>query len=322
MDELIYHVLLTLFLTILIAFLFNQLTMGMCNIETSLAGKVAIVTGGNAGIGLETARGLAERGARVIIGCRSKQKGVAAVQDIMKTTGSNHVEFKLLDLLSLESVKKFAEDIVQREKEIHILVNNAGMNHSSENKKLPREVNLSADGLERVTQTNHLAPFLLTLSILPSLSAGRARIVNVSSLMNIFGKLDIENINSEKQYDGGSSYSKSKLMNIIFTREVSRRWKHLGITSFSLHPGFVRSNIFDNSSLKHLFIFLSYLFGKNIVQGAQTSIFLSSASGIESLSGEHFSDCRRDSYLVHPQAKDEGFAKLFWEKSQKLVGLA
>ena len=79
MDELIYHVLLTLFLTILIAFLFNQLTMGMCNIETSLAGKVAIVTGGNAGIGLETARGLAERGARVIIGCRSKQKGTISI---------------------------------------------------------------------------------------------------------------------------------------------------------------------------------------------------------------------------------------------------
>merc|ERR1711872_697119 len=151
-----YYLLLMSISSLTLCFLYTQLTMGMFRTRVSLGGKVALVTGGNGGIGLETARGLAESGARVIIGCRYKEGGVAAVSDIIKTTGNKLVQFKILDLLSLESVKQFAEEINEEEAKIDILVNNAGAGKGSEPKRLPLEDNLSPDGLEVTTQTSHL----------------------------------------------------------------------------------------------------------------------------------------------------------------------
>jgi len=306
---------------ILICFLYTQFTMGMCRNKVSLFGKVAVVTGGNGGIGLETARSLADRGASVILGCRNPTRGIAAVDDIIGTTGNNLVEFKLLDMLDLKSVRNFAEEINSRENKVDILVNNAGISIGTASKAQPRSENLSIDGLERVTQTNHLSHFLLTILLQKSLAAsGQSRVINVSSLMNIFGNIKIDNINQEKHFDGNTLYSNSKLMNILFSKELSRRWKSLGITSYSLHPGYVRSSIFDTSEKRDLFIFLGYFVGKNTVQGAQTSIFLSSEPGIENLSGAHFSDCRVDKFLVNEQADDSELAGKLWDRSEQLVG--
>jgi len=314
------YLIVTCFIIIIMCFLYTQVTMGMCRNKVSLVGKVAIVTGGNGGIGIETARGLADRGARVIIGCRNSQRGKAAVADIILTTGNSLVEFKMLDLLNLDSVRTFAEEINQSEVKIDILVNNAGISTGSKAKTLPREENLSSDGLEQVTQTNHLAHFLLTNLLKKVLVAsGEARVVSVSSLMNMFGKVEIDNINHEKYFDGKNVYSNSKLMNILFSKELSRRWQSLGITSYSLHPGFVRTSIFDSSSKRDLVIFLGYFVGKNLVQGAQTSIFLSSEPGIENLSGNHFSDCRLETVLVNRQAEDLELARKLWERSEELV---
>eukprot|EP00092_Neocalanus_flemingeri_P007398 GFUD01007989.1.p1 GENE.GFUD01007989.1~~GFUD01007989.1.p1 ORF type:complete len:329 (+),score=113.32 GFUD01007989.1:66-1052(+) len=305
---------------VLMCFLYSQVTMGMCRNKVSLVGKVAIVTGGSGGIGMETARGLAERGAKVIIGCRNSQRGKSAVEDIIQTTGNSMVEFKMLDMLNLMSVRTFAEEINQSEVKVDILVNNAGISKGDTAKTLPREANLSPDSLEMVTQTNHLAHFLLTTLLENSLSAsGQARVVNVSSVMNLFGSIDIENINHEKYFDGHNAYSNSKLMNILFSKELSRRWQSLGITSYSLHPGFVRTSIFNTSSKRDLFIFLAYFVGKNLVQGAQTSIFLSSETGIEHLSGKHFSDCRMESFLMNRQAEETDLARRLWERSAVLV---
>lgn len=315
-----YYLLLAFLIVILMCFLFSQLTMGMCRTKVSMVGKVAIVTGGTGGIGLETARGLVDRGARVIIGGRNAGRGKTAVDDIIKTTGSNLVEFKMIDMLNLKSVRAFAEEINKTETKVDILVNNAGVSKGSEAKKLPREENLSNDGLEIVTQTNHLAPFLLTILLKKSLAAsGQARVVNVSSMMNVFGNIEIDNINHEKHFNADNVYSSSKLMNILFSKELSRRWQSLGIASYSLHPGFVRSSIFDRSSTRDLFIFLSYIVGKNIFQGAQTSIFLSSEPGIEDLTGQYFSDCRLETVLVNRQTEHMILAGKLWERSQQLV---
>ena len=171
-----------------------------------------------------------------------------------------------------------------------------------------------------MTQTNHLAPFLLTTLLKKSLAAsGQARVVNVSSLMNVFGTIEVDNINHEKCFKPNNVYSSSKLMNILFSNELSRRWQSVGITSYSLHPGFVRSSIFDMSSTRDLVIFLSYIVGKNLVQGAQTSIFLSSEPGIEHLSGKHFADCRLETTLVNRKAEDLVLAERLWERSKQLV---
>jgi len=176
--------------------------------------------------------------------------------------------------------------------------------------------------LEVTTQTNHLGPFLLTILLKEKLAAsGNARVVNVSSLMNIFGNVDVDNVNYEKCFKPETAYSTTKLMNILFTKELSRRWKPLGITSYSLHPGFVRSAIFDvdTRNKRDLIIFLSYIVGKNTVQGAQTSIFLSMKPGIEHLTGEHFADCRLETLLVNKEVHNADLAEKLWRRSEELV---
>jgi len=312
------------FMVVLGTFMFKELTMGIYRKKTNMSGKVVVITGGNSGVGLETARGLAERGATVIIGCRSKERGDKAVKDIIGTTRNDNVEYMLVDLLSLQSVRQFAEDLGKKVDKIDVLVNNAGMFDNRNERNFTR----SKDNLEITLQTNHLSHFLLTNLLKSQLAAaGNARVVNVSSQANVGGWIDLDNLNYEKE-DAKTSrltYHKSKLMNILFSKELAARWSDIGVTSYSLHPGFVRTNIFNDFPpfmWYGIFIVASIL-GKNNTQGAQTSLYLSCEPDIEHLSGEYFVGCRVSTGLIwlNRQAMDREASAKLWEKSEKLVHL-
>merc|ERR1711970_507353 len=238
---------------LLVCFLFKEFTMGIYRPPTSasLKGKVVVITGGNAGVGFETAKSIASQGARLVLACRSREKGEKAVKNIIESTGNTQVVFRMLDLQDLKSVRSFAENIIREEEKIDILINNAGM---SDDRGASSWANggshLSKDGLEIVTQTNHLSHFLLTNLVKDLLvRAGKSRVVNVSSHANIGGNIDLTNINYETNHQPeklARSYHNSKLMNLMFSSELTKRWGNLGVTSYSCHPGFVRSGFFNN----------------------------------------------------------------------------
>merc|ERR1712215_383326 len=312
------------FMLVVALFMYKEFTMGMYRSKINMTGKVVVITGGNSGVGLDTARSLAALGASIIIGCRSRARGDKAVEDIIRTTQNRNVECVTLDLLSLHSVRQFAEVLANKVEKIDILVNNAGMADPRKERNLTR----SEDNLEITLQTNHLSHFLLTNLLKNKLAtAGNARVINVSSQANVGGWIDLENLNYEKEDVKTSrlTYHKSKLMNIMFSKELATRWSDIGVTSYSLHPGFVRTNIFNDFPpfMWYGIFMVASILGKNNTQGAQTSLYLSCEPDIEHLSGEYFVGCRVSTGLIwlNRQAMDREASAKLWEKSEKLVHL-
>ncbi|XP_016126815.1 retinol dehydrogenase 13-like [Sinocyclocheilus grahami] len=182
-----------------------------------LKGKTAIVTGANTGIGKFIALDFARRGVRVILACRSEARGTAALQEIRESTGNQNVHLRLLDTSSLGSVRKFAARILEDEKELHILVNNAGASG------LPSKI--TADGLEITFATNHVGPFLLTSLLLDLLKeSAPARIVNVSSMNHWKGEVNFDHFRGHNlKHVMDAAYNHTKLHNVIWTNELARR---------------------------------------------------------------------------------------------------
>ena len=209
---------------------------GVCYSKAVLNGKTAIITGANTGIGLETAVDFAKRNARVILACRSKEKGEAAVVQVKKRSGNENVVFLKLDLSSLESVRTFSSKVLASEPHIDILVNNAGVMACPYSK--------TADGFEMQIGVNHLAHFLLTHLLLDRMKeTPSARIVNVSSLAHHWGKIKFDDLNSERSYSSVGAYSQSKLANVLFTRSLAKRLEGSKVIVNSLHPGGVRTEL-------------------------------------------------------------------------------
>ncbi|CAG4993654.1 unnamed protein product [Parnassius apollo] len=305
--------------TPVIIWTYCRLTSGICKCSRHLVGKVVIVTGGNAGIGFETAKDLAERGARVILACRNEGRGTAARDRIISATGNNNIHYRHLDLSSLNSVRKFAQDILNNENRLDILINNAGI-FGSDNVK-------TEDGFLLGMQVNHFGPFLLTCLLLPLLkSSSPSRIINVSSVAHANGLLDLRNLNAEKEtektYLKRKIYSTSKLCNILIAVELSNRLKGTGVTANSLHPGVVETDILDDINVKlfQLLLPLIKLFTKSPWEGAQTSIYLAVSPEVSEISGKYFADCQL-SNAFGKQAQDPQLALKLWEASEIFVGL-
>ena len=214
---------------------------GVCKSRARLDGKTVIITGGNSGIGLETAVDLAKRNARVILACRSVEKGENAAVDVRKRSGNDNVVFVQLDLASLDSIREFAEKILEEEPQIDILINNAGV-------MMIPERRLTKDGLEMQFGTNHLGHFLLTNLLLDRIKeAPSARIVNVSSMGYRLGSINFQNLNSERSYSRISAYNSSKLANILFARSLAKRLQGTNVTANALHPGGIRTGLQQHS---------------------------------------------------------------------------
>ncbi len=210
------------------------------------------ILGANSGIGLETAVDLAKRGARVILACRSVERGERAAVEVRRRSGNQNVVFVQLDLASLTSIRAFAEKICQEEPQINILVNNAGVFAPS--------LKTTEDGFDYTFGVNHLGPFLLTNLLLEKVKASQSpRIVNVSSLGSLFGKMDIHNLSSPARTlsdltlnDSTVKYNQSKLANNLFTRSLAKKFPEILATT--VHPGVVSTEIAKdiNSLLVHI----------------------------------------------------------------------
>jgi NAD(P)-dependent dehydrogenase (short-subunit alcohol dehydrogenase family) len=280
----------------------------------SMTGKRVLVTGATAGIGLETARALAKQGAEVIIAGRDEAKTKAVVEQLKASTGNQQIDFVLGDLSTLAGTRKVATDFLAKYSTLNVLVNNAGAIMMS------RE--LTADGFERTFATNHLSYFLLTNLLLPALERGApARIVSVASGAHQGAELDFDDLQSEKGYAAFKAYGRSKLANILFTRELARRVKSKRITANCLHPGVVGSNFLaGKSGVWGAVGRFANLFMITPEKGAQTSVYLASSNEVEGVTGDYFDKCRKAS--VSKPAQDDAVAAKLWTVSEKLVGLA
>uniref|UniRef100_A0A3B4A7B5 Uncharacterized protein n=1 Tax=Periophthalmus magnuspinnatus TaxID=409849 RepID=A0A3B4A7B5_9GOBI len=256
--------------------------------------------GSNTGIGKRTAVDLAKRGARVIMACRSRERGEAAMLDVKTESGSSDVVFMPLDLASLKSVRSFAENFLKSESRLDILINNAG----------------------QISVQRSLLYCFSGKHILPS--SAPSRVVTVSSVAHNFGHIDFDCLNKHKTLGLGSTmnkYSASKLCNVLFTHELNKRLQGTNVSCFSLHPGAISSE-FDrnvNRTLVMLITPLSLFFFKTPEQGCQTTLHCALQPGLEPLSGRYFSNCTVRNLFA--KARDDAAAKKLWELSESMSGL-
>ncbi|XP_018418278.1 PREDICTED: retinol dehydrogenase 14 isoform X4 [Nanorana parkeri] len=280
-----------------------------------MRGKTVIITGANSGIGKATAAELLRRQARVILDCRGRAE--EAAQELRLEAGNNgEIVLKELDLSSLQSVRRFCQEVLKEEPRLDVLINNAGIFQCPYMK--------TEDGFEMQFGVNHLGHFLLTHLLLGLLkSSAPSRIVVVSSKLYKYGEINFDDLNSEKSYSRSFGYSRSKLANILFTRELARRLEGTGVTVNSLHPGIVRTNLGRHINIptliKPIFHAVSWAFFKTPEEGAQTSVYLATSPDVEGVSGKYFGDCKEEEPL--PKAMDDLVARKLWDISEVMVGL-
>ena len=277
-----------------------------------MAGKLCLVTGATAGIGFETARALAGMGAKVIIVSRSRERCQGAIQQIIKETGNQQVDYIASDLSHMAGVQQAAYDFKRNYPKLDVLVNNAGAYFSS---RL-----VSADGYEMTFALNHLNYFLLTQLLLDVLKAsGPARIVNVSSDAHRGAQINFDDLQNKKNYQGFRAYGQSKLANVFFTFELARKLEGSHVTTNALHPGFVATNFATNNGPIYKFAMrLGSFLARSPEKGAQTSIYLASSPAAEGVSGKYFSDSKAvDS---DPSTYDQTTAARLWQASLELIG--
>nr|XP_060612660.1 dehydrogenase/reductase SDR family member 13-like [Anolis sagrei ordinatus] len=285
-----------------------------CGNKTSLRGKTVLLTGGNSGIGKATALDLARRGARVIVASRNRKLGESAACEIRKESGNNEVLYMSLDLGSLRSVRAFAEDFLQSEARLDILINNAAVICEGE----------SEDGFNVTFQVNHLGHFLLTHLLLDRVKqCSPSRVVIVSSDVHRKGTVDFQKIHKpvEGYLKAFQSYCNSKLANVLHVRELARRLQGTNVTFYAVHPGAVHTNALRYSPLwvQYPYLVFTWLFFRDAHNGAQTSIYCATEEGLEPLSGSYFDNCRRDDTC--PLGRDDALATKLWEFSERLLGL-
>jgi len=280
--------------------------------SAGMNGKIVVVTGATGGIGKETARALHKMGAQVVIVGRNSQK----IDDVVAELKSQHpsgseVDGMQADLSSLVDIRRLANEIKQKHSHLDVLVNNAGAYFT-------RRIE-SVDGFEMTFALNHLGYFYLTNLLFDLLKASApARIVNVSSGAHPMGRLDFNNLNARGIYFGWTAYANSKLMNILFTRELAKRLEGTRVTANVLHPGFVATNFgHTGKGLWNTFVKLSQIGALTPQQGALTSIYLASSPEVAGVSGAYFNYSK----IVQPSraARDDEDALRLWDLSQKLI---
>jgi len=280
-----------------------------------MRGKTVVITGGNSGIGLETALSLARAGAKTVITARDPARGEAAVADIRARSGRDDVDLVVFDLGSIASIREGASAILHRCGRIDVLVNNAGVVLSDR-----RE---TEDGFEATFGVNHVGHFVLTELLLERIKeSAPARIVNVASTAHKGARkgLDFDDLQSKRNYSGMQVYSKSKLANIYFTTELARRLQGTGVTVNCLHPGTVATGYGrdgDTSGVLAFGVMVIKPFILSAKQGARTSIYLASSPEVAGVTGQYFVKCR--ARKPSATAQDDEAARRLWKLSEELV---
>jgi NAD(P)-dependent dehydrogenase (short-subunit alcohol dehydrogenase family) len=293
-----------------------------------LAGRTALVTGANSGLGFETSLALARAGARVVLACRNQDKGADAMDRIRREVPAADVQLGLLDLADLEAVRKFASDFSADHEGLDILVNNAGV------MAIPRRE--TADGFEMQFGTNHLGHFALTGLLLDSLLARPgARVATVSSEMANIGRMRFDDLQGSRHYGKWTAYGQAKLSNQLFTLELDRRVTARGVdlVSVAAHPGYAATNLqtvgpqmSGSGLMERLSRAANMVFAQSAAAGALPSLYSVTAPGVRG--GQYFGPDKLFGMRGHPEpasfvraAKDPDTARRLWEVSEELTGV-
>ena len=280
---------------------------------SEMTGRVCVVTGATRGIGRATAEGLARLGASVVMLCRKREDGEKVSREIAADAGMIP-DVVPADLSSQTSIRQAALYLRDRYPRLHVLINNAGV--------IPRQREVTVDGLELQFAVNHLAYFLLTDLLLPQLEAGApSRIINVSSGAHTHAAIDFNDLQADRGYESKQVYSRSKLANILFTYELSRRLRGTGVTANCLNPGVVATGMLaDYIGISAIGAPLARTFGAIPEEGAETSIYLASSPDVESVTGKYFE--RKQPRISSRASYDEAAARRLWEVSERLTGIS
>jgi len=283
-----------------------------------LTGKIAIVTGANSGIGYETARLLACKQAKVILACRNRDKGEAAVRQIDHECPAANAELLELDLADLASIHRFADEFGSHHDHLDILINNAGI--------MATPFGKTADDFELQFGTNHLGHFVLTGLLLDHiLCTPHARVVTVSSWGHHFGEIDFDNLNAEKSYDPEGAYALSKLANLLFTYELQRRFEAAGVDAIAsaTHPGWTATNLPVHRPVVRM---LNPLIGQKPEMGALPTLYAATAPAVQG--GDYYGPRGWFGLRGYPakvrssnRSHDTVVAEKLWWVSEELTGV-
>ena len=275
--------------------------------------KVVVITGGTSGIGEVAAQRLANMGARLVLVARDKTRGEATVTRLRSGNASLAHSVYYGDLSRLSEMKRLATEIAAAEPRIDVLINNAGAMFGSRQ--------MTEDNLELTFATNHMAYFVLTLGLKANLlAAAPARVVSTASDAHKGYTLDFDDLQAAKGYLAIRAYGRSKLCNILFTRELARRWSGTGVTANCLHPGFVATRFGDGSGgFLSTGIRFAKIFAITPEKGAETIVYLASSPDVAAISGEYFYKCRP----ATPTAggRDDAAASRLWNESAKIAAI-
>jgi retinol dehydrogenase 12 len=276
-------------------------------------GKTVVITGATSGIGQIAAERLAAMGARIVLIARSKSRGAVAMAQLRAVAPNAAHKIHYADLANISEMKRVAGDIAKEEPRIDVLINNAGAMFASRR--------VTGDGLEYTFALNHMAYFVITEGLRERLLASApSRIVNTASGAHKSAQLDFGDLQSAKGYSAVKAYGRSKLCNILFTRELARRLEGTGVTANCLHPGFVATRFGDEAGgLLSSLIALAKFFAISPEKGAETLVYLASASNVAEVSGKYFFQCHPE--MPSLAAQDDQAALLLWQRSAELAGL-
>src|SRR3984957_5374815 len=278
-----------------------------------MQGKVVVITGGTSGIGEVAAERLSDLGAGLLLVGRAKTQGGAALTRLRSGNASLAHSIYYGDLSHISEMKRLAAEIAVAEPRIDVLINNAGAMFGSRQ--------ITADNLELTFALNHMAYFVLTQGLLERLRASSpARIVNTASDAHGGCKLDFADLQSMRGYSGFKVYGRSKLCNILFTRELARRWSGKGLTANCLHPGFVATRFGEGSGgILSRAVRLAKLFAISPEKGAETIVYLASSADVANVSGVYFHQCRPATPST--EARDDTAAQRLWMESSRIAGI-
>ena len=278
-----------------------------------MRGKTVVITGGTSGIGEVAAVTLARMDARIVLIARDKSRADATLARLREyAPGIAHTAY-FADLLRLAEMKRVAAQVAEHEPRIDVLINNAGALFATRR--------LTEDGLEYTFALNHMSYFVVTEGLRERLSAsGPARIINTASAAHEGATLDFDDLQLAKNFGGMKAYRRSKLSNILFTRELARRLRDTGVTANCLHPGFVATRFGDQSGrwMSHI-VRLAKFFAISPAKGAQTIVYLASSPDVAKTTGQYF----YESIPAIPSraAQDDRAASLLWQRSAALAGV-
>lgn len=279
-------------------------------------GKTCMITGANSGLGKAAALGLAKLGATVVMVCRNRARGEAALDEVKAESGNEAVDLMIADLSSQVSIRQLVDEFKDRHQRLHVLINNAGLYLTKRT--------VTADGIEAHFAVNYLATYLLTNLLLDTLRASApARVVNVSGTYHRKGTINFDDLMSEQGYSAGKANAQAKLALVLFTYELARRLEGTGVTANTLHPGTVATGLVEKDPGYPPLLRLLYKLFKPFLaspeKGSRSPIYLATSPALEGVTGKYFEKMKETA--SSPESYDVATARRLWDVSADLTGL-